>query len=606
MERCVLNYFFVAILSMSTLCSSAAQAAVVEHTFNVGNLTVERLCKKRVITAVNGELPGPTIRAHDGDTIVVHLVNQSPYNITVHCWWIDWCRHGIFQVMSGWADGPGYITQCPIAAGNNYTYRFNVVGQEGTLWWHAHISFLRATVYGALIIKPRHGTKAYPFPEPYKEVPIILGEWWDANVVDVENEALAAGGVPNISDAFTINGRPGYLYPCSQQNTYKLELEQGKLYLFRLINAALSHQFFIRAAGHSFTVVAVDASYTTQHSAQVLLLAPGQTVDALLLADAVPAGDYYLAARPFISTPPSPASLIFNNSTTTALLHYSTTTSSPPPAPPTMPSLPAFNDIPTAYGFYTNLTGLIGPGRPSVPLEVDENLFVTFGLGLVPCGPGRPMCLAASMNNISFQLPEKKSLLEARFGGGSGGVYTEDFPVRPAVEFDFTNVKERLDPSVLVVKKGTKVKRVRYNATVEVILQNTAVLGTESHPIHLHGFNFFVLAQGIGNFNASAAAPTYNLLNPLFHFHFIFFSFNVFKPIAALNLIPPMQVRNTVAIPAGGWAVIRFIANNPGMWLMHCHLDIHLSLGMAMAFEVDDGPSPSTSLPPPPPDLPRC
>ncbi|KAL0918052.1 hypothetical protein M5K25_010040 [Dendrobium thyrsiflorum] len=568
MERGVLN-FLVAILSMSTLCSSSAQAAVVEHTFNVGNLTVERLCKERVITAVNGELPGPTIRAHDGDTIVVHLVNQSPYSITVH-----W--HGIFQVMSGWADGPGYITQCPIAAGNKYTYRFNVVGQEGTLWWHAHISFLRATVYGALIIKPRHGTKAYPFPDPYKEVPIILGEWWDANVVDVENEALAAGGVPNISDAFTINGRPGDLYPCSQHHTYKVELEQGKLYLFRLINAALSHQFFIRAAGHSFTVVAVDASYTTPHSAQVLLLAPGQTVDALLLADAVPAGDYYLAARPFISTPPSPASFIFNNSTTTALLHYSTTTSSPP----TMPSLPAFNDIPAAYGFYTNLTGLIGPGRPSAPLEVDENLFVTFGLGLVPCVPDRPMCLAASMNNISFQLPEKTSLLEARFGGGSDGVYTEDFPVRPAVEFDFTNVKERLDPSVLVVKKGTKVKRVRYNATVEVILQNTAVLGTESHPIHLHGFNFFVLAQGIGNFNASAAAPTYNLLNPL--------------------------VRNTVAIPAGGWAVIRFIANNPGMWLMHCHLDIHLSLGMAMAFEVDDGPSPSTSLPPPPPDLPRC
>ncbi|KAI0509792.1 hypothetical protein KFK09_010388 [Dendrobium nobile] len=544
MERCI---FFVAILSLSTLCSSAAQAAVVEHTFNVGNLTVERLCKKRVITAVNGELPGPTIRAHDGDTIVVHLVNQSPYNIT----------HGIFQVMSGWADGPGYITQCPIAAGNTYTYRFNVVGQEGTLWWHAHISFLRATVYGALTIKPRQGTKAYPFPEPYKEVPIILGEWWDANVVDVENEALAGGGVPNISDAFTINGRPGHLYPCSQQNTYKVELEQGKLYLFRLINAALSHQFFIRAAGHSFTVVAVDASYTTPHSAQVILLAPGQTVDALLLAGApVPAGDYYLAARPF------------------SLLHYSTTTSSPP----MMPSLPAFNDILTAFGFYTNLTGLIGLGRPTVPLEVDENLFITFGLGLVPCGPDRPMCLAASMNNISFQLPEKTSLLEARFD--RGGVYTEDFPVRPAVEFDFTNVKERLDPSVLVVKKGTKVKRVRYNATVEVILQNTAVLGTESHPIHLHGFNFFVLAQGIGNFNASAAAPTYNLLNPL--------------------------VRNTVAIPAGGWAVIRFIANNPGMWLMHCHLDIHLSLGMAMAFEVDDGPSPSTSLPPPPPDLPRC
>lgn len=43
------------------------------------------------------------------------------------------------------------------------------------------------------------------------------GEWWNANVVDVENEALAYGGGANISDAFTINGSPGDLYPCSSE-----------------------------------------------------------------------------------------------------------------------------------------------------------------------------------------------------------------------------------------------------------------------------------------------------------------------------------------------------------------------------------------------------
>jgi len=49
-----------------------------------------------------------------------------------------------------------------------------VVQQEGTVWWHAHASVLRATVHGALIIYPRSGK--YPFPKPYKEVPIILGK----------------------------------------------------------------------------------------------------------------------------------------------------------------------------------------------------------------------------------------------------------------------------------------------------------------------------------------------------------------------------------------------------------------------------------------------
>lgn len=80
----------------------------------------------------------------------------------------------MFQHLSAWADGPTYVTQCPIRPGHSYTYKFNITGQEGTLWWHAHMSWLRATVYGALIIRPRSGHR-YPFPKPHKEIPILLG-----------------------------------------------------------------------------------------------------------------------------------------------------------------------------------------------------------------------------------------------------------------------------------------------------------------------------------------------------------------------------------------------------------------------------------------------
>ena len=31
-----------------------------------------------------------------------------------------------------------------------------------------------------------------------------------------------------------------------------------------------------------------------------------------------------------------------------------------------------------------------------------------------------------------------------------------------------------------------------------------------------------------------------------------------------------------------GWTVVRFKATNPGMWMMHCHIDWHLTLGMAV------------------------
>ncbi|TVU13691.1 hypothetical protein EJB05_37111 [Eragrostis curvula] len=169
------SWFLLLPFGLIVLLGSVAQAAVVEHTFNVGNLSIS-LCNKtaRIITAVNGQLPGPTIEAREGDTVVVHLINTSPYNMTIH-----W--HGIFQRGTPWADGPDMVTQCPVQPGANYTYRFNVIGQEGTLWWHAHISFLRATVYGALILRPRGGAKAYPFPKPHGEKTVILAECYASN-----------------------------------------------------------------------------------------------------------------------------------------------------------------------------------------------------------------------------------------------------------------------------------------------------------------------------------------------------------------------------------------------------------------------------------------
>lgn len=85
------------------------------------------------------------------------------------------CRHGIRQLRTGWADGPAYITQCPIQPGQNFIYNFTLTGQRGTLWWHAHILWLRATVHGAIVILPKPGVP-YPFPKPYKEKTIVLGE----------------------------------------------------------------------------------------------------------------------------------------------------------------------------------------------------------------------------------------------------------------------------------------------------------------------------------------------------------------------------------------------------------------------------------------------
>ncbi|CAN0926445.1 LAC7 [Linum grandiflorum] len=528
------HHVFLLAFALSLLaCYSPplASAAVVEHTFHVQNLTLRRLCSRQVVVAVNGSVPGPTIRMHEGDTLKVHVVNNSPYNITIH-----W--HGIFQLLSAWADGPNMITQCPIRPGGNYTYKFTATGQEGTLWWHAHVSTLRATVYGALIIRPKKGNP-YPFPKPHKQIPILLGEWWNANVVDVETQALATGGGANISDAYTINGLPGDLYPCSENKKFKMTVEKGKTYLLRIINAALDNQLFFKIANHKFTVVAVDAVYTTPYKTDVVLVAPGQTTDVLIQANQE-IGSYYMAARPYASA----AGVPFDNTTTRGILVYRKHSSSKTTSPK-MPTLPAFNDTPTAFQFNSNITSMTTARHwVPVPTHVDRHMFVTIGLALEPCKTGSGTCqgpngqrFAASMNNVSFQFPTTMSLLQAFFHNVDG-VYTKDFPSRPRLKLDYTNPNVNNNAAMLFAPKGTKVQKLKFNETVEMVLQNTAVLTVENHPIHLHGFNFHVLAQGFGNYDSLNGPKKFNLDNP--------------------------QSRNTIGVPVGGWAVLRFQANNPG------------------------------------------
>ena len=89
-----------------------------------------------------------------------------------------------------------------------------------------------------------------------------------------------------------------------------------------------------------------------------------------------------------------------------------------------------------------------------------------------------------------------------------------------------------------MVSNGTKVVVLPFNTSVELVLQDTSILGIESHPLHLHGFNFFLVGQGFGNFDSKKDPPKFNLVDPV--------------------------ERNTVGVPSGGWVAIRFFADNPG------------------------------------------
>ncbi|KAL0338298.1 UNVERIFIED_CONTAM: Laccase-17 [Sesamum angustifolium] len=567
--------FATTILCLLVELALSKHSGITRHyKFDIKMQNVTRLCQTKSIVTVNGQFPGPTITAREGDRLLVKVVNNVQHNVSIH-----W--HGVRQLRSGWADGPAYITQCPIQTGQSYVYNFTITGQRGTLFWHAHISWLRVTLYGPIIILPKRGVP-YPFPQPHKEVPIVFGEWWKADTETIINQALQTGGAPNISDAFTINGLPGPLYNCSVKDTFKLKVKPGKTYMLRLINAALNDELFFSIANHNLTVVDADAVYVKPFKTNTVLITPGQTTNVLLKTkNHHPNVTFLMAARPYATGPAA-----FDNSTTSGILEYhlpSNSTKKTNKLPLLKPSLPIFNDTTFATNFNKKLRSLANSNFPAkVPQSVDRRFFFTVGLGLNPCtnpngtcqGPNNTM-LAAAVNNVSFVMPST-ALLQAHFFNQSKGVYTTDFPANPPFKFNYTGNP----PSNIMVSSGTKVVVLPFNTSVELVMQDTSIIGAESHPLHLHGFNFFVLAQGFGNFNPN-------------------------KDPAKFNLVDPAE-RNTVGVPSGGWVAIRFLADNPGVWFMHCHLEVHTSWGLKMAWIVMDGSRRNQKLPPPPSDLPKC
>lgn len=45
---------------------------------------VTRLCQSKSIVTVNGQFPGPTLTAREGDRVIVKVVNHVQYNVSIH------------------------------------------------------------------------------------------------------------------------------------------------------------------------------------------------------------------------------------------------------------------------------------------------------------------------------------------------------------------------------------------------------------------------------------------------------------------------------------------------------------------------------------------
>ncbi|KAI8016752.1 Laccase-14 [Camellia lanceoleosa] len=282
-------------------------------------------------------------------------------------------------------------------------------------------------------------------------------------------------------------------------------------------------------------------------------------MDVLLTANQA-FGHYYMATREYDNSVPS--YIDYDKTNTTAILEYRGNYTFP--SDPIFPStnLPSFEDFIATDNFLSRLRSLASHDHPSdVPKSITTRMFITVSMNRILCpnsscnGDTSQVKLASSLNSISFVTPNT-NILSAYYWNLSG-VYTTDFPDQPFSYYNFT--REDLSINTTVSTQGTKVKMLNYNETIKIKFQGTNVLDTsETHPMHLHGYNFYVAGSGYGNFDPEIDPEGYNLVDPL---HV-----------------------NTIAVPTNGWVTVRFIANNP----------------------VRNGSTLKTSMREPPANLPQC
>lgn len=503
---------------------------------------------ENVVMGINGKFPGPTIRARAGDTVHVHLTNKLHTEGVVIHW------HGIRQKGTPWADGTASISQCAINPGESFDYRFTV-DRAGTYFYHGHYGMQRsAGLYGSLIVDVAEGEK-----EPFHydgEFDLLLSDWWHESAHDQE-VGLSSRPMRWIGEPQTllVNGRGQYgcslaahysnnssLSQCNvtgheQWAPYILHVDPNKTYRIRLSSTTALASLNLAIGNHKMLVVEADGNYLQPFETDDLDIYSGESYSVLLKTSQDPSQNYWISFGVRGRKPQTPQAL--------TILNYKTNSASKFPLSPP-PVTPRWDDYAHSKAFTNKVKALDHKTIPKPPSTYHRRII------LLNTQNKMNGYTKWSINNVSLSLPATPYLGSIRFGLQNGFDQTkppESFPVQYDV------MKPPGNPNTTT---GNGVYMLSYYSTVDVILQNANALAenvSEIHPWHLHGHDFWVLGYGEGKFTKDDEKK-FNMKNPPY--------------------------RNSAVIFPYGWTALRFVADNPGVWAFHCHIEPHLHMGMGV------------------------
>lgn len=212
----------------------------------------------------NGSIPGPLIRTHVGDRLIVHFTNGLPDPTTIH-----W--HGMRAPIE--MDGVPGISQPEMKRGDTFTYDF-IVRDAGLYWYHPHVMSAAQVgfgLYGAVLVED--STDGVGLAD---EVTLVLSDI-----------AFNEQGEPDRPDsggpAGMVFGREGDYLLVNGKQLPTLRARSGAPQRWRIVNAAKSRFFQLIMDGQPFYVIGGDGGLQEYPVARdSLIITPGERVDVIV------------------------------------------------------------------------------------------------------------------------------------------------------------------------------------------------------------------------------------------------------------------------------------------------------------------------------------
>jgi suppressor of ftsI len=488
---------------------ASIQVARSQSVYRVGdgaNFTLEATLVRRTIRGrtfvmygFNDQYPGPLIQVPQGATILVDFRNRLDMPSSIH-----W--HGVR--LDNQFDGTPGVTQEPVPPGGRFTYRVHFK-DAGLYWYHPHVREdiqQDLGLYGNMLVDP--ASREYYGPANRQEI------WMLDDLSMTDDGALVPYGAEQPTHA--LMGRFGNVFLVNGEPDRRLRVRRGEVVRFFFTNVSNTRLYNLSFGGAPMKVVGSDVG-KFEHEAWVtsVVLAPAERyiVDVQFTESGMTA----LTNR--VQSLNHMRGSFFAESHTLATINVrdeAVTAGGPDDHTRSFRTLRRNVDV----------SADIDRFRPHFTRAVERTLTLTLRTRDLPA-PVAGMLLGPTVPiDWNDGMPMENWLVSGR---EATWILREPETGRENMDVTWT------------FAQGDVVK-LRF-------VNDAASPHPMSHPIHIHGQRFLVLAR-----------------NGVANDHLVW--------------------KDTTIIAAGETVDVLLELSNPGRWMLHCHIAEHLGTGMMTVFEV--------------------